>query len=191
MRLLTRLVGVFLMSEAVAGQCLVDAARQQIGVTLRYDGSYEQLSYPLGDVPMVRGVCTDVIVRAYRQLDIDLQVLVHEDMRAHFSVYPRNWGLRSPDRNIDHRRVPNLQRFFERHGQSLGVAGDDTAFKPGDLVTFMLPGNLPHIGVVSDRRNGERPLVIHNVGAGAREEDVLRAYTLTGHYRYALHTCAP
>lgn len=179
----------FVAAAGNAGQCLVDAAREQIGVTLRYDPSYVRLAYPLGDVPIDRGVCTDVVVRAYRAFDVDLQALVHDDMRKHFSAYPNLWGLRRTDRNIDHRRVPNLQRFFVRHGRSLGTASLDADFEPGDLVTFVLPGNLPHIGIVSDRIENGRPLIVHNVGAGAREEDVLRSYTITGHYRYAPHLC--
>lgn len=165
--------------------CLARAARAQVGVTLIYDGSYQRLDYPGGDVPIERGVCTDVVVRAYRQLGIDLQRQVHEDMRAHFSRYPRNWGLSRPDRNIDHRRVPNLATYFTRHGQSLGTGSADADFLPGDLLTWRLDNGLPHIGIVSERRAGNgRPLILHNIGAGTREEDVLREYTLTGHYRY-------
>lgn len=172
-------------TPAAALQCLVDAARTQIGVTLHYDPSYVRLDYPGGDVPIERGVCTDVVIRAYRAFGVDLQQLVHEDMRAHFSAYPDNWGLRSTDRNIDHRRVPNLARYFSRHGQSLGTRSLDSEFLPGDLVTWRLPSGVPHIGIVSERSNaGGTPLVVHNIGAGALEEDVLRAYTVTGHYRY-------
>ncbi|MCU0756989.1 MAG: DUF1287 domain-containing protein [Xanthomonadales bacterium] len=165
--------------------CLARAARLQVGVTLIYDGSYQRLDYPGGDVPIVRGVCTDVVVRAYRKLGIDLQQRVHEDMRAHFGQYPRNWGLNRPDRNIDHRRVPNLATWFSRHGQSLGTRSADADFLPGDLVTWRLDNGLPHIGIVSERRaDAGRPLILHNIGAGTREEDVLREYTLSGHYRY-------
>lgn len=165
--------------------CLPRAARTQVGVTLIYDGSYQRLGYPGGDVPIERGVCTDVVIRAYRQLGIDLQQRVHEDMRAHFGQYPRNWGLNRPDRNIDHRRVPNLATFFTRHGQSLGRRSLDADFLPGDLVTWRLSNGLPHIGIVSNRRaDSGRLLILHNIGAGTREEDVLREHTLTGHYRY-------
>jgi uncharacterized protein YijF (DUF1287 family) len=171
---------------------LLAAAEAQVGVTLRYDPAYVRLAYPGGDVPVDRGVCTDVVVRAYRALGIDLQHLVHEDMRAHFDAYPKLWGLRAPDRNIDHRRVPNLQAFLVRRGAALAVSDDARDYRPGDLVTWMLPGNLPHIGVVSASRTGDasdpalaqRPLIVHNVGAGARVEDVLFAYPITGHYRY-------
>jgi len=166
---------------------LVSAARQQTRMVVTYDGSYQRIGYPLGDVPATRGVCTDVVIRAYRAIGIDLQVLVHEDMRANFKSYPRLWGLSEPDPNIDHRRVPNLQKFLER--ASATVASTDSAaaaFLPGDLVTWLLPGNVPHIGIVSDRRASDtgRLLVIHNIGPGPMEEDVLFAYPITGHYRY-------
>jgi uncharacterized protein len=167
---------------------LVEAARAQIGVTLSYNPAYVRLTYPKGDVPQEQGVCTDVIVRAYRSaLNIDLQTLVHEDIRSSFAAYPKQWGLRRADSNIDHRRVPNLQTFFRRKGFSLPVTSDPAAYLPGDLVTQMLPGNLPHIGIVSDRRSSDRarPLVIHNIGAGTREEDRLFAFPITGHYRFA------
>jgi uncharacterized protein YijF (DUF1287 family) len=134
------------------------------------------------------GVCTDVVIRSYRALGIDLQVLVHQDMAANFSAYPskRIWGLTRPDPNIDHRRVPNLQVFFKRHGQTLAVSDRAEAYKPGDVVTWMLPGNLPHIGIVTDEiaPATKRPLVVHNIGQGPRLEDVLFAYPVTGHYRY-------
>lgn len=166
-------------------QALINAAREQIGVTVEYDGRYQRISYPNGDVPNHTGVCTDVIIRAYRTLGIDLQRRVHEDMRAHFSAYPRLWGLTKPDANIDHRRVPNLQKFFQRHGQSLPVSSRAENYLPGDLVTWMLPGNLPHIGIVSEQKNAKGvPLIIHNIGRGTRQEDVLFAYPMTGHYRY-------
>ncbi len=172
-------------TPAAALQCLVDAGRAQIGVTLHYDPSYARLAYPGGDVPVERGVCTDVVIRAYRTIGVDLQQLVHEDMRAHFSNYPNHWGLRSTDHNIDHRRVPNLAQFFTRHGQALGTTSTDVEFLPGDLVTWRLPSGVPHIGIVSDRTSAAgTPLIVHNIGAGTREEDVLRAFAVTGHYRY-------
>jgi hypothetical protein len=165
---------------------LVGAARQQTRSVAIYDGSYTRIAYPMGDVPATRGVCTDVVIRAYRAIGIDLQVLVHEDMSANFGLYPRLWGLSEPDANIDHRRVPNLQKFLERAEAKVGSAGSAAAYRAGDLVTWMLPGNLPHIGIVSDRRAAktDRPLVIHNIGAGPVEEDMLFAYPITGHYRY-------
>ena len=168
---------------ASAQQCLVDAAREQIGVTLSYDPAYRRLDYPGGDVPIDRGVCTDVLIRAYRAVGVDLQQLVHEDMRGHFAAYPKNWSLNRPDRNIDHRRVPNLGRFFSRHGQQLPLTGDD--YQPGDLLTWRLASGVPHIGIVSDRKASDgTPLIVHNIGAGTREENMLNDYTLTGHYRY-------
>lgn len=168
------------------GERLVAAARRQVGVTVRYDGKYARLAFPRGDVPRDRGVCTDVVVRAFRDAwNVDLQVLVNEDMKKAFAKYPAIWGLSRPDRNIDHRRVPNLATFFARHGRALRGERRTGAYEPGDAVTFRLPSGLPHIGLVSDARSASgTPLVIHNVGAGAVEEDVLFEYVLTGHYRY-------
>lgn len=164
---------------------LVEAARARTTLRETYDGSYRIIAYPMGDVPSDRGVCTDLIVRAYRALGMDLQVLVHEDMREHFELYPKLWGLRKPDRNIDHRRVPNLQRFLERAGARKPVTNVPEDYTAGDLVTWMLPGNLPHIGIVSDKKtsDGRRPKIIHNIGAGPVEDDILFAYPITGHYR--------
>jgi len=167
-----------------AAQQLIDAARGQIGVTLGYDGSYRRLDYPGGDVPIETGVCTDVVVRALRALDFDLQVAVHEDMRAHFARYPQNWGLRRPDRNIDHRRVPNLETWLRRQGAALGASDDPADYQPGDIVSWRLPGGLPHIGIVSDRRVDGRPLILHNIGAGTREEDILFAYPIEARFRW-------
>ena len=151
-----------------------------------YDGSYVPIAYPMGDVAPNRGVCTDVVIRAYRTLGIDLQRLVHEDMRADFAAYPAFWGLKRPDRNIDHRRVPNLAAFFTRHGQSLAVTRDPAAYRPGDLVTWTVGGNRPHIGIVTSRRSlfGGRPLIVHNIGWGPVIEDMLFDFPITGHYRY-------
>lgn len=164
----------------------VGKAREQIGVTVRYDGSYVSLPYPMGDVPKETGVCTDVVVRAMRGMGIDLQQAVHEDMKRHFSSYPKQWGLKKPDPNIDHRRVPNLMKFFERKGWKKPLSDKPQDFLPGDLVCWMLPANLPHIGIVSDRKTqGGVPLIIHNIGAGAQEEDCLFLFTITGHYRPA------
>ncbi len=166
---------------------LVAAAETQIGQTLRYDGSYAKIAYPGGDVPLEYGVCTDVVVRAYRAgLGFDLQKLVHEDMRRNFAAYPARWGLKKPDPNIDHRRVPNLQTFFKRRGAELTVSPDSGDYLAGDLVTMMLPGNLPHIAIVSGDRieGGSRPLLIHNIGAGTQKEDVLFSYDVTGHFRF-------
>lgn len=187
MRLLLCLIALLaLPALATSPQLqLVEAARGQIGVTVGYDPSYLQLSYPGGDVPIESGVCTDVVIRALRQAwQLDLQREVHEEMRQHFASYPQQWGLRGPDRNIDHRRVPNLQTWFKRGGYSLPLSTDTSQFQPGDLVTVTVPPHLPHIMLVSDRRSADGvPLVIHNIGGGTREEDRLFEFKLTGHYR--------
>jgi uncharacterized protein len=179
----------FLISplHAQDGPKIVQAARSQIGVTTAYDPAYTSLGYPDGDVPRQKGVCTDVVIRALRDaLSRDLQKLVHEDMKANFSRYPKIWGLKRPDRNIDHRRVPNLRQYFERKGYALRLPDDNdpAVFQPGDLVTSMIGGKLPHIMIVSDRKTTDgRPLMFHNIGQGTREEDVLFSHPLTGHYR--------
>ncbi len=170
---------------AVDGFALADAAQRQVGVTVRYDGAYRALAYPGGDVPIDRGVCTDVVVRAYRRFGIDLQVLVHEDIERNWHAYPRIWAQKRPDRNIDHRRVPNLATFFARHGEALAVSHDPAHYRPGDVVTWRLPSGVPHIGLVAASSGaGGRPLMIHNIGRGTQAEDVLFAYEITGHYRY-------
>lgn len=190
MRLLSVLLFSLLIApafSATASTPLVSAARSQVGVTLSYDARYERLAYPGGDVPPERGVCTDVVVRAYRKLGADLQVLVHEDMKKSWAIYQKNgrWQMKVPDRNIDHRRVPNLATFFARHGSSLPPSKAPQDYRPGDIVTWLLPGNLTHIGIVSDQQtSGGVPLIIHNIGAGAREEDILFGYAITGHYRW-------
>ncbi len=164
---------------------LLDAATAQIGVTLHYDPAYTRIAYPGGDVPAERGVCTDVVIRAYRGIGVDLQQRVHEDMRAAWAAYPKLWGLRSTDRNIDHRRVPNLATFFARHGRTLAVSQTDASiYAPGDIVTWRLASGVPHIGLVSAQRRNGRPLIVHNIGAGAQREDMLFDYVVTGHYRY-------
>ena len=172
-------------AELAAPSSIVVAARAQIGKTVRYDPAYRSLEYPNGDVPIETGVCADVVVRALRaSRALDLQKLVHEDMKAHFSSYPRKWGLSAPDKNIDHRRVPNLQTYFKRVGWEITVSTNTADFKPGDIVTCLVPPNLPHIMIVSDRMNSEkRLLVIHNIGHGTQEEDRLFEFRLTGHYR--------
>jgi hypothetical protein len=175
-----------LAAEGVPGVVarMLEGAERQVGVTVIYDGSYRRLAYPGGDVPPERGVCTDVVVRAYRNAGIDLQVLVHEDLRRAFAAYPRAWGMRGPDRNIDHRRVPNLATFFTRHGVVLPASREARDYRPGDIVTWRLASGLPHVGIVSARVAGGRPLVIHNIGAGTVFEDVLFANPVTGHFRY-------
>lgn len=167
---------------------VLQAAMASTQQNITYNGAWFKIDYPGGDIPAQFGVCTDVIVRSYRAIGIDLQKEVHEDIRAHFDQYParRIWNQTRPDTNIDHRRVPNLQTFFTRHGESLtpGKKGED--YQPGDMVTWMLPGNLPHIGFVSEEQSadGKRPLIIHNIGAGPKLEDMLFDYTITGQYRY-------
>lgn len=173
---------------AVDGGRLVEAARTQVGVTLGYDPAYRRIAYPGGDVPLATGVCTDVVIRALRAQGLDLQQRVHEDMRRHFSAYPRHWGLRRPDPNIDHRRVPNLMTWFDRQGLSLKVGQAAADYQPGDIVTWDLGRGLQHIGIISDRRSREgTPLALHNIGQGTREEDILFRWPILGHYRFAAH----
>lgn len=173
------------MAGAAPAEQLVAAAKSQIGVTLSYDPRYEKLAYPGGDVPIERGVCTDVVVRAYRKLGIDLQQLVHQDMRKTWSAYPKLWQLKRPDRNIDHRRVPNLQTFFGRHGTTLAASSKGADYQAGDIVTWMVPPRLPHIGIIAAEKSAAGvPLVIHNIGSGTKMEDILFAFPITGHYRY-------
>jgi uncharacterized protein YijF (DUF1287 family) len=164
---------------------IVAAARSQVGVTEIYDPTYVRLTYPGGDVPVKRGVCTDVVIRALRSVGLDLQRAVHEDMLTHWNAYPHLWDLKQPDANIDHRRVPNLMTYFKRHHTSLPPSQDPAAFAPGDIVAWRLSGAILHIGVVSDYRSldGKRPLVVHNIGAGAQEEDMLLQFEVIGHYR--------
>ncbi|MGE9269556.1 MAG: DUF1287 domain-containing protein [Verrucomicrobiales bacterium] len=168
------------------GAKIATAARARIGVTTSYDPSYVVLKYPGGDVANDRGVCTDVVVRALRMgISQDLQKLVHADMRKDFPRYPKIWGLRKPDPNIDHRRVPNLQTYLKRRGCSLPLSQDPTNYQAGDLVTCTVPPNRPHIMIVSHRKSSRgTPLVIHNIGAGTQEEDRLFTFPLTGHYRW-------
>ncbi len=170
-----------------AAQRLVAAALARTRHAVTYDGAYRRIPYPGGDVSARTGVCTDVVIRAYRAgLGIDLQRRVHEDMRRAFARYPKIWGLRRPDPNIDHRRVPNLRIFLTRHGRKLAVTRNPDDYRPGDLVTWTVSGNLPHIGIVTDRRSADdrRPLIVHNIGRGPRLEDMLFEFPITGHYRY-------
>jgi uncharacterized protein YijF (DUF1287 family) len=153
-----------------------------------YDGAYRVIAYPMGDVPDDRGVCTDTVIRAFRTGDVDLQQLVHEDMRRAFAAYPKTWGLKRPDRNIDHRRVPNLEVFFTRQGKALTRSRRASEYLPGDLVSWRLTGtNLPHIGVVSTQTSAltHQPLIAHNIGAGTQIEDCLFAWPMTGRFRWA------
>lgn len=169
--------------EVAQGVRIVAAAREQIGVTREYDPAYTKLGYPGGDVPLTTGVCSDVVVRALRKVGLDLQKAVHEDMMANFNAYPQNWGLKRPDKNIDHRRVPNLMRYFERHHVSMEKLKVPETYRAGDIVAWDLGNGLRHIGIVSDKRASNRPLIIHNIGGGAQEEDILFAYKVLGHYR--------
>ena len=168
-------------------QRMVVSATGQTRTTPLYDPAYVKLAYPGGDVPPDRGVCTDVVIRSLRGAGVDLQKLVHEDMAAHFGAYPHEWGLSRPDPNIDHRRVPNLAAFFKRQGKSLPVTTVAADYQPGDIVSWRLPGGLAHVGVVVGEVSPADParhLMVHNIGSGARMEDVLFAYQITGHFRY-------
>ena len=169
-----------------AGQ-LIAAARKQVGVTLTYDSAYTSLAFPNGDVPREKGVCTDVVIRAYRDaFGLDLQALVNADMRAAFAAYPKKWGLAAPDRNIDHRRVPNLRVWLARHHAGLPIPQGGAGWQPGDIFTSVVSGTGTHIGIVSDRPGRASPMIIHNIGGGAREEDALLDWPITGRYRWAL-----
>jgi len=171
-------------SQAALGAKILGAARDQIGVTTKYDPSYVSLKYPGGDVPIETGVCSDVVIRALRGVGVDLQKEIHEDMAAHFADYPQKWGLKKPDRNIDHRRVPNLMTHFQRrHVWMREKLKFSDSYGPGDIVAWDLGNGVLHIGIVSDRMVGEVPLIIHNIGAGVQEEDILFSYRVIGHYR--------
>jgi len=151
-----------------------------------YDPTYFRIDYPNGDVPADRGVCTDVIIRAYRKMGIDLQKEVHEDMQANFNKYPKNWGLSRPDTNIDHRRVPNLMVYFERFGERKEITNNPDNYLPGDIVCWDLGGGINHIGIVVNNRSRDkkRPMIVHNIGRGQVEEDILFSFKIIGHYRY-------
>ena len=171
---------------------LTDAARTQIGVTITHDPAYTALPFPGGDLPRNRGASTDVVIRALRDgWGIDLQLAVHRDMTANFAAYPALWGLTQPDRNIDHRRVANLATLLTRIGAGLPLTDTPTPYLPGDIITWARPGNLPHIGIVSDRRTpAGTPLILHNIGAGTSEGDILFAYPMTGHFRLSAQAVA-
>ena len=183
--LMLAVVVLIQQSWALAPKKLVTDARQQIGKTLYYDPAYTSLKYPMGDVPMIKGVCTDVIIRALRLQGIDLQQRIHEDMKANFSAYPKKWGLKSTDRNIDHRRVPNIMTYFKRQGYGV----QDKHYVAGDIVTWDLGKGLVHIGIVSDRKatGSNTPLVIHNIGQGTQENNILHQFKIMGHYRIPQH----
>jgi uncharacterized protein len=173
---------------------LVEAAVERTTYEVRYDPTYFNIAYPGGDVPAEVGVCTDEVIRSYRKVGVDLQKEVHEDMKANFRLYPRKWGLKRTDTNIDHRRVPNLMVFFERQGAGLPVTERAADYRPGDVVTWDLGGGLTHVGIVVNvpsAADPERLMIVHNVGAGPKMEDVLFGWKITGHYRYTGPKPAP
>lgn len=161
-------------------------AIELIDDTIVYDPSYFSIKYPNGDVPEGTGVCTDLVIRTYRKMGIDLQKEVHEDMKHHFNLYPKNWGLKRTDTNIDHRRVPNLMSFFKRHHAEKTITYNSEDYQPGDIVCWNLGGAITHIGIVTHQKSEDkqRYLIVHNIGGGQVAEDVLFAYTIIGHYRY-------
>lgn len=165
---------------------LSDAAIELTRQEVQYDPSYFVIPYPNGDVPGNKGVCTDVIIRAFRKSGVDLQKEVHEDMIRNFNEYPQNWGLKKTDKNIDHRRVPNLKTYFERHGSGLTLSTDPDDYQPGDIVTWDLGKGIGHIGIVINKKSTDnsRPLIVHNIGNGQEISDCLFAYRITGHYRH-------
>lgn len=188
---LTLYVLTFLFGGHVFGQSakaikLADAAISLTQDKVVYDPSYFKIAYPNGDVPAGKGVCTDVVIRAYRKLGIDLQKNVHEEMSANFSLYPKDWGRKTPDKNIDHRRVYNLMVFFKRKGTTLAKDRNPTEFLPGDIVCWNLSGNISHIGLVVNRKSADRKryLIVHNIGRGQELSDCLFSWKIIGHYRY-------
>nr|WP_228458458.1 DUF1287 domain-containing protein [Chryseobacterium hagamense] len=177
---------VLLKAQNPFAQKLSNAALSLTKDKVIYDPAYFVIKYPNGDVPAGKGVCTDVVIRAYRKLGIDLQKEVHEDMAKNFPKYPKTWGLKKPDPNIDHRRVPNLQVFFARYGKSKSTETTPGLYIPGDIITWLLPGNLTHIGMVVNRKSadGKRYLIVHNIGKGQVLKDCLFKFKMTGHYQY-------
>lgn len=170
-----------------ASDKLCRAAIDLTHVKVVYDAAYRTIKYPNGDVPANTGVCTDVVIRAYRQLNIDLQKEVHEDMAANFSLYPKQWGLTQTDKNIDHRRVPNLMVFFSRKGTSKAITQNAADYLPGDIVTWNLGGGMTHIGIVINQKSAadtSRYLIVHNIGNGQEISDCLFSFKIIGHYRY-------
>lgn len=165
---------------------LSEAALKLTAQKVIYDPAYFTIPYPNGDVPANKGVCTDVVIRAYRTLSIDLQKEVHEDMKANFKKYPQKWGLKHPDKNIDHRRVPNLMTFFSRFGEIKKISDNAGDYQPGDIVCWNLGGEVTHIGLVVNQKStdGKRYLIVHNIGAGQVLEDCLFSYKIIGHYSY-------
>ena len=170
----------------IISENLWDMALELTEQDVVYDGSYFSIEYPNGDVPDNKGVCTDVIIRAYRKIGIDLQKEVHEDMKANFNLYPKIWGLKYTDKNIDHRRVPNLMVFFKRQGATKQISSNAKDYLPGDIVCWNLSGAITHIGIVVDKKSkdGKRNLIVHNIGGGQELADCLFSYKIIGHYRY-------
>ncbi|MDR2653069.1 MAG: DUF1287 domain-containing protein [Prevotellaceae bacterium] len=165
---------------------LADSALILTEQKVQYDPNYFQIPYPNGDIPENKGVCTDVVIRAYRKLGIDLQKEIHEDMEANFDKYPKLWGMSQTDKNIDHRRVPNLMTFFSRHGTVMKKSLDTQDYLPGDIVCWDLDNGIKHIGIVANKKSsdGNRYLIVHNIGQGQVVEDCLFRFTVIGHYRY-------
>jgi uncharacterized protein len=169
-------------------QKLSSAALELTKQQVQYDPQYFSIAYPNGDVPANKGVCTDVIIRAYRKLGIDLQKEVHEDMKTNFSIYPKNWGLKKTDKNIDHRRVPNLMKYFTRFGTVKKITTNPSDYVVGDIVCWNLGGAITHIGIVVDKKSadGKRNMIVHNIGAGQVLEDCLFTYKIIGHYSFKM-----
>jgi uncharacterized protein len=165
---------------------MIEAAIEQVNYTKSYDPAYVKLAYPNGDVPIETGVCSDVVIRAFRKVNIDLQKEVHQDMVNNFARYPRRWGLKRPDTNIDHRRVPNLMTYFQRQGKALPISARAEDYRPGDIVAWDLGGGITHIGVITHllSDDGKTYNAVHNIGAGARVENILFNWKIIGHYRY-------
>ena len=178
---------VFAQSESARfAERLSEAALSLTEQTVVYDPGYYAIAYPGGDVPSDRGVCSDVIIRSYRAMDIDLQKEVYEDMLAHFELYPDIWGLSRPDSNIDHRRVPNLMKYFERYGKQKFISSNANDYQSGDIVCWNLGGAVTHIGIIVSRKSddGLRPMVVHNIGGGQVLEDCLFEFRIIAHYIY-------
>lgn len=181
------LISIMSYGTISLAQDLSSAAVELTKDQVVYDPSYVVIDYPNGDVPAHTGVCTDVVIRAYRKLGIDLQKLVHEDMKKNFKKYPQNWGLKNPDKNIDHRRVPNLMTFFKRHGTEKSKSKEAKDYLPGDVVCWDLGGGITHIGIVINEKSEtdtNRYMIVHNIGNGQEKSDCLFSYTIIGHYRY-------
>ncbi|MBN9303464.1 DUF1287 domain-containing protein [Dysgonomonas mossii] len=192
MRLSLTILFTFIISVFISAQesdfykRLSNAAIELTKDKVVYDPGYYTIPYPNGDVPADKGVCTDVIIRAYRKLGIDLQQKIHEDMKANFSKYPKKWAMKSTDKNIDHRRVPNQATFFSRFGSVKKISDKAEDYIVGDIVTWDLGGGITHIGIVTDRMSADkkRPLIVHNIGQGQVLQDCLFSYKVTGHYTY-------